>query len=219
MSSRTDILNCLRKQEKAHKEEPLPEWQDKNLYCDYPGSSNDLIDLFDTQLKKLSGSLHLVSSIEEAASRLKDLLKKIDPLYCGAHQSPLIHSIKKSDKELAPFLSFVDDESITSEDFSKLKIGITEADCLIARTGSILIHSTSSGGRRLSVLPPTHIVVAEQKQIVPSLEDALQQLDQTEDNWSYATMITGPSRTSDIEKQLVLGAHGPKHLIVILIKD
>ncbi len=219
MSSRSDILNRLRQQSNQKKDKQLPVWQDKDLFSDYPDSKDDLLNLFDSQLKKLSGLLYPVSGLEQAAKKLNDLLKEIDPKECRAHESPLINELKMHNQDLSKYLTSIDGESISSEDFARFTVGITGADCLISRTGSVLLHTTTAGGRRLSVLPPTHIVIAKEKQLFPSIEDALQELDQMKNNWSYATQITGPSRTSDIEKQLVLGAHGPKHLIVILVRE
>jgi L-lactate dehydrogenase complex protein LldG len=103
-----------------------------------------------------------------------------------------------------------------STEMASFDVGITAADCLVARTGSVVLRCTSTGGRRLSVLPAHHIVLARKEQLVASLEDALPSI-QKDTDWSFATLITGPSRTADIEKILVLGAHGPKRLTVILI--
>lgn len=219
MNSRTDILQNLRKSERLQNEDQLPDLQDQDLYQDYPESKDDLLDIFNKQLMKLSGTLHIVSGLDGVATVLKDLLKDIDPQDSRTHHSPLLSELKNQGQNIENYLTFIDNETINSEDFAKFNVGISQADFLIARTGSILIHTTSSGGRRLSVLPPTHIVIAKEDQLVPSIEDALQKLGQAKDDWSYATIITGPSRTSDIEKQLVLGAHGPKRLIVILIRD
>ncbi|MCA9734169.1 lactate utilization protein, partial [candidate division KSB1 bacterium] len=102
-------------------------------------------------------------------------------------------------------------------EFAEYSIGLTSADFLVARTGSIVLRSSIAAGRRLSVLPPLHIVVATVEQIVPSLDAALQNSEFRNGEWSYGTIITGPSRTSDIEKILVLGAHGPKRLALILL--
>jgi len=95
-------------------------------------------------------------------------------------------------------------------------IGVTGCDCLVAQTGSIVVSTRASGGRALSVLPPVHLVVARRDQIVPDLAAAFTLLRQRYDgHWPSAlSLVTGPSRTSDIEKVLVLGAHGPKRLAV-----
>lgn len=94
---------------------------------------------------------------------------------------------------------------------------LTLAEALIARTGSVLI-STAQGGRVASVLPPLHIVYAQAKQLVAELDEALAQLQRQgpAPAGSMFSLITGPSRTADIEKMLVLGAHGPKRLVILL---
>lgn len=96
--------------------------------------------------------------------------------------------------------------------------GITECDVLIAQTGSLIVTSRSSGGRALSVLPPHHVVIARREQLVRDLTAgfALIQKKYADNYPSMISLVTGPSRTGDIERILVLGAHGPKKLTVIL---
>lgn len=94
---------------------------------------------------------------------------------------------------------------------------ITAAEALVAATGSILV-SAACGGRGASVVAPVHIVVAGIDQLVPDLETvfARQRERGTLLQNSYVCLITGSSRTADIEKILVLGAHGPRRLIIVL---
>jgi L-lactate dehydrogenase complex protein LldG len=96
--------------------------------------------------------------------------------------------------------------------------GITECDVLVAQTGSLIVTSRSSGGRALSVLPPHHVVLARREQLVRDLSAAFAFIQQKyADNYpSMISLVTGPSRTGDIERILVLGAHGPKKLTVIM---
>ena len=95
--------------------------------------------------------------------------------------------------------------------------GISECDALIAQTGSVLVTNRSAGGRALSVLPPHHVVLARREQLVADLPAAFELLQKKyEANYpSMISFITGPSRTGDIERILVLGAHGPKKLTII----
>lgn len=98
--------------------------------------------------------------------------------------------------------------------------GVTLCESMVARTGSILVSSALGGGRRLSIYPPIHIVVGYTSQIVPEIGDALEKIKNTYPEVpSLISLTTGPSRTADIEKTLVLGAHGPKELILFLIDD
>ena len=99
--------------------------------------------------------------------------------------------------------------------------GITECDAMIAQTGSVLITTKSAGGRALSVLPPHHVVIATKNQLVSDMAAGYAVLrERYQGDWpSFISFITGPSRTGDIERILVLGAHGPKRLTVILIEE
>ena len=219
MNSRDEILKRLKQIKYDGQVNQGPEWKDNSLYVNYPRSSEELFPVFKEQLEDLSGEVHLINDFDHFANIFLEILKDIEPSLCRAHKSPLIDKIKSNSPKLARYLEYVDESDIDSIAFSTFDIGITCADSLIARTGSILLRTQTAGGRRLSVLPPTHIVIGETNQLVCSLDDALKNLSKTQDNWSYATIITGPSRTSDIEKQLVLGAHGPKKLIVLMLRS
>ncbi len=219
MNSRDEILNRLRQNNYNIQVAQSPKWQDKSLYVNYPRNSEELFSVFKNQLEELSGEVHLINSLDYFANIFLEILKDVKPNLCRAHKSLLIDKIKNIGPEIARYLEYIDEIDIDSIAFSKFDVGITCADSLIARTGSILLRTLSAGGRRLSVLPPTHIVIGETKQLVYSIDDALRNLSKAQDNWSYATIISGPSRTSDIEKQLVLGAHGPKRLIVLLLES
>ena len=109
--------------------------------------------------------------------------------------------------------------STLKTDLEKVSAGITGCDALIAQTGSVLLTAKSGGGRALSVLPAHHVVIAKASQLVPDLPAAFELLERKyAPNFpSFMTFITGPSRTGDIERVLVLGAHGPRKLTVIML--
>jgi L-lactate dehydrogenase complex protein LldG len=98
-------------------------------------------------------------------------------------------------------------------------LGISACDALVAQTGSILLSSRSAGGRALSVLPPHHLAVATADQLLPDLPAAMALIRERYGRAmpSLVSLHTGPSRTGDIERTIVLGAHGPKKLTVVLI--
>ncbi len=93
-------------------------------------------------------------------------------------------------------------------------LGVTGCECLIAQTGTIVVRT-----RAISVLPPVHLVIAHPDQLVPDLAAALAWLRRRcGGRWPDSlSFITGPSRTADIEKVLVMGAHGPKRLALHLV--
>ncbi len=97
-------------------------------------------------------------------------------------------------------------------------VAITSCICLISQTGSIMVSSISGRGRKVFVSPHTHIVYAGLRQMVPYITDGFD-LANKSGNPSWIGLITGPSRTADIEKTLVLGAHGPKDLFVFIDKS
>ena len=110
----------------------------------------------------------------------------------------------------------------TEDDFiNKAEAALTTCEALVARTGSILVTSANASGRRLSVYPAMHLVVAKLSQLVPDIKQALQFVQEKYANRlpSMVSLVSGPSRTADIEKTLVMGAHGPKELILFLIDD
>lgn len=98
-------------------------------------------------------------------------------------------------------------------------VSITTCESLVARTGSIVMSTASQSGRTVSVYAPVHICIAHTSQLVYDVKDALQLV---KDKYagkipSLITLATGPSRTADIEKTLVVGVHGPKEVYVFLV--
>ena len=109
----------------------------------------------------------------------------------------------------------------TDQQLEAADAGVTSCEALLARNGSVLLSNSDPAGRRLSAYPPIHIVVARASQLVMDIKHGLARLKEKYGDQlpSMITTITGPSRTADIEKMLVLGAHGPKELYVFLIED
>ncbi|MEO0040432.1 MAG: hypothetical protein RIS38_1380 [Verrucomicrobiota bacterium] len=111
------------------------------------------------------------------------------------------------------------DASFDKQGLEGCDAGVTTCEAIVAQLGAILVSSATSGGRALSILPHVHVVVADVGQVVPDLGAALAltQARHGDTMPSMLSFITGPSRTGDIERILVLGAHGPKELYLILI--
>jgi L-lactate dehydrogenase complex protein LldG len=166
---------------------------------------------FAENLVKTNGKFVFSESEEDFYSILKSFILEKDwpVLYC---LDPVLQEMFR--KEGIPF----------EPDPAKIqmaRLGITRCEALIARYGSVVVSSRLSPGRKISVFPEIHLVVAYTSQLVPDLKQALQHIRKkySGDYPSLVSVITGPSRTADIEKTLVLGAHGPKELYVFLIDD
>ncbi len=98
---------------------------------------------------------------------------------------------------------------------------ITSCEVLVARTGSMVLSSTASGGRTTSVYAPIHICIATTQQLVYDLQDAFDFLEKKYGSNlpSQISFASGPSRTADIEKTLVTGVHGPKEVFCFLLEN
>ena len=170
------------------------------------------IDLqFAQELSALGGKFIFCENEKELTDILSLLIKEenIGPLFC---KHPNLQ--KHLEDAKIEFLS-------KDEELKDCKSGLTECEFLIARFGSALMSSGISSGRKLYSWPEVHLIVAYGSQLVPELSDAIIGMRERYNGVlpSMITMVTGASRTADIEKTLVMGAHGPKELFVFFIDD
>jgi L-lactate dehydrogenase complex protein LldG len=154
----------------------------------------------------------LTSNLNDSAERLAKILDSLPAGEIFLQDSPSLRQLielAKPNRELR-----WSSEGAPSE---ASQATVTLAESLIAQTGSIFV-TASCGGRGASVVAPCHIVFATTDQLVPDLQTALANASRQGklDSNSFACVISGSSRTADIEKILVQGAHGPRRLVVIL---
>ncbi len=102
-------------------------------------------------------------------------------------------------------------------DLARVTLSISSALYGVAETGSIVHQVTTGTGRLLSVLPLVHAVLLSEKDLLSNHRELFETL-RFQDCGSAVTIITGPSRTADIEKTLILGVHGPQYWYVILTR-
>ncbi|MEO7923672.1 MAG: lactate utilization protein [Chitinophagaceae bacterium] len=164
---------------------------------------------FAEQFTKLQGKFIYCINQQEFAFQLSSLVKKQDwqKVYCV------------EDKLVAPVAAQLDDRLVKTG-LGDCDVAITGCESLVARTGTIVMSSAQPTGRTASVYAPIHICVAYTSQLVYDLKDALQAAkDKYGSNLpSLLTFATGPSRTADIEKTLVVGVHGPKEVYLFLLE-
>jgi L-lactate dehydrogenase complex protein LldG len=180
-----------------------------------PGAEGRLA-LFQKNCLQLRTDLQLVAGLEEAIQTAVNLRDAHQWTAAAAHHDSLLDQIVPALRLETRYV----EERLDAKSLERCSVGITSCDALIAQTGSILLTARSAGGRALSVLPPHHLVIARADQLVPDLPAGFDLLSARygKNYPSFITFITGPSRTGDIERILVLGAHGPKNLTVILIQ-
>jgi L-lactate dehydrogenase complex protein LldG len=161
----------------------------------------------------------------EFAEQFTILQGKFD--YCLNSDEFALHFQKLCQKQQWTKVYF-DDEKIRSilpslewyNDIASCEVAITGCELLVARTGSIVLSSTANQ-RIPSVYAPVHICIAYASQLVYDIGNALAFLEQKygQSFPSLVTLATGPSRTADIEKTLVVGVHGPKEVYCFLVES
>ena len=165
---------------------------------------------FAEQFTKLQGKFIYCINRQELAFQLGSLVKKQDwqKVYCV------------EEKLIEPLAMQLSDRLIKTG-LANCDVSITGCEYLVARTGSIVMSTAQSSGRSTSVYAPIHICIAFTNQLVYDLKDALQAAkDKYGNNLpSLITFATGPSRTADIEKTLVVGVHGPKEVYLFLVES
>ena len=109
---------------------------------------------------------------------------------------------------------------VYTDDVKTCDASITGCEQLVARTGSIVMSAAQPSGRTVSVYAPVHICIAYTNQLVYDIKEALQNVKEKYPQLpSLITLATGPSRTADIEKTLVVGVHGPKEVFCFLVES
>lgn len=176
-----------------------------------PFEDPDLSVTFAQNFIKNKGIFFFCENEKEFAGAFKAFIRETGISSVHVREASLIKILTESS---VPFTS-------SEYDFENSDAGVTSCESLIARTGSIITTSANASGRSIGIYPPLHVVVAYTSQITAEIDQGLRTIkNKYKGNIpSMICMETGPSRTADIEKTLVLGAHGPKELILFLIDD
>lgn len=189
----------------------------------YQGAGSDVVQRFCESLAAAGGVPHVVSGATEAANRVMELVEKSGAgrilLGTGEHLDGL--GLEKRLQNAGKEILLADEIPSTERDLLyTADLGISGVAYLIAETGSVVVASKKNDPRSVSLLPPIHIAVASQRQILPDLFDLFDHLsvkEEEEELPSCVCLITGPSKTGDIELKLVTGVHGPGEVHVVLL--
>lgn len=173
------------------------------------------LKLFAVNCADLKASFELLNSRDELKAALLKIRDREKWQRIATHDGELSQFACKT----LALPALVTDKGYDVQALEQCDVAITECDLLIAQTGGLVVTSRSTGGRALSVLPPHHVVVARRDQLVADLPTAFAWLQRkyAPDFPSMISFITGPSRTGDIERIMVLGAHGPKKLTILCL--
>jgi L-lactate dehydrogenase complex protein LldG len=206
--SKENILKKIR--EALSKSTPLPFPESEGNSSVFEESRQDPEIEFAEQFTKLQGRFIYCINRQEMAFQLSSLIQKQGwtKVYC-------------LENNLCEMIGGQAADRIVKNDLANCDVSITGCEFLVARTGTIVMSAAQPEGRTTSVYAPVHICIAFTRQLVPDLKDALQLVkDKYGDQLpSLITFATGPSRTADIEKTLVVGVHGPKEVYLFLVES
>jgi len=186
-------------------------------------SHPEKIEKLKTLMEAMRTEVHITSE-QDWLDLLEDILRKrkIKDLLYGP-QTPLGEALRQKWQnavdglpELVPYEVEIED---IKERVFNVEAGITSTRGGIAETGALILWSSKEEPRLMSLVPPIHIAILQADKIYNSLAEVMQK-----ENWSAnmptnAFLISGPSKTADIELVLAFGVHGPKELIVLVIDN
>lgn len=159
-------------------------------------SGDGMLERFIAAAKAVDAELSVDTDLEAAKARLKSLLEGEKVIAWDQGLLP-------------PGTRFGDTGRLDAS------LGLTACDMAIAETGSLVLVAGPGKSREASLLPRTHVALLDPRQLLPDLAAALEKL-KTLGPLAHVNIITGPSRTADIEMTLTKGVHGPKRLLILV---
>lgn len=205
-NARENILNRIKQALKKPVPVPFPASEGNELL--FQPAEQDLEIIFAENFTQLQGRFSYCANEAELALQLQALAaqRKWEKIYC----------VEPALKTTLAENGFTNTDA---KDLASCDVSITYCEQLVARTGSLLLSSGQASGRTVSVYAPVHICVAYTDQLVYDIADGINGLiDRYRLNLpSLISLASGPSRTADIEKTLVVGVHGPKEVFCFLL--
>ena len=171
--------------------------------------TTDVVEVFGSELDALGVTCYLADDRSQARQAVIEIVKELGAKRIAVSESSLTDLLPEMGIEIA--IDAPRDYLFSAD------LGLTGAQLAIAETGTLVLLSGSERNRLASLVPPVHVCVVNARDIRRSMGEVLAVIDTRTD--AAVTFITGASRTSDIELTLVIGVHGPKRLIVIVIRE
>jgi L-lactate dehydrogenase complex protein LldG len=179
-----------------------------------PSDRNLRVDLFIQKFENLGGKSFRVRNAPAVVPAIAELLAQKSAV---ASNSPFLRKCGITGL-VQVHAGFTDREEL-KEACAAADIGITSADHALAATGSFVMLSSPNEARLVSLLPPAHIAIFPRSRILANLDELLSMLPRPADHTSSMVLITGPSRTADIEQILVRGVHGPGEIYAVIVDE
>jgi len=191
-SSRDQILKAVKQNQPPAR--PLPVLQN------YKQPFTDVVQKFTDVLQAIGGEVHEVSSYQEISSFLQQAFTN--------------KSIFSSSLEIKEILEKGIDYA-NAHAFADLELAVVSASLAVAENGAVWITEAMVQERVLPFIVQHLAFVIKTEAVVPTMQEAYERIGAVD--YGFGTFIAGPSKTADIEQSLVLGAHGPKSLLVFIM--
>lgn len=209
MTARDQMLMRVRGALGRSPNQPLPEPPPVRLQIPQTQLA-DRVGQFSMALTALGGTVSVIKNLAEARKALASI---VNGRTFVASPALILEELLDRQAGRGPAPQFSREACATAE------IGITSADFALADTGSLVLLSESHESRLISLLPPIHIAVIAREKILSGLDELFTIVPQPAMRSSAMVLVTGPSRTADIEMRLVRGVHGPGEIHVIIVED
>lgn len=170
------------------------------------------IESFLDRVEALAGRTHHARSGDEALEYVRHV---VDGRPAVASNAPLL--VECGVTSLPSVRSGLTDREELRALCSTAAVGITSADYCLADTGTLVMIASPHEARLISLLPPAHIAVVSAERMLSGLDELLETVPLPAERASSMVLITGPSRTADIEQTLVRGVHGPGEIHVVIV--
>jgi L-lactate dehydrogenase complex protein LldG len=154
---------------------------------------------------------------EELTEKLMEFLKANECIRIALPVSELLDSLEICDALKKSGFDVRQWNEMTLDEIYDFDCGVTDVTYAVAETGSLVIRSSAGHGRSMSLVPPIHVAIVEPKNLVGDLMDVFDKI-ATDNESGGISFITGPSKTSDIEMNLVVGVHGPCKVQVFVLE-
>ena len=216
MNSRDAVLGRIRTLLSSEPVQPLPPVPE--VWPDTQPSLERMAEQFAESLAAVQGETIRCGTMEDARRKLAELAAENNWSSIGSLDRPLCHRVAAG---LAPGQVLVESPQWDPKQMAPLDAGLLEADCLLADTGSAMIACGRPEQRVLVYLPPACVIVATCDRLREHLPSAWREIAPRAADPALRgefVFVTGPSRTADIEKILIIGVHGPKRLFVLLVQ-
>lgn len=181
-----------------------------------PATQPDLLDRFTARLAALAGQVHTATTADEAAAVLAGLARDAgttEVLVAGELDAAM-PSLRDAVKQAGLGWRVI----AVPEEARDAPLGLGLAKLAVAETGSMLLIEPTLADRAIGLMSKRQIVICPRDRLAASLDDASPLLrEATSRGPAYATLVTGPSRTADIERQLTIGVQGPAEFHVLFI--